>query len=145
VSSNEGPPGAELPGEGTDPAAPAAPSADLLLWRRVACGLMGLQAAGLALVALSALVLLVTGGVQVAQNALLLGIFTILAALGVGFVARELLRGHARVRTAALFWQLLLLLISFSVFGAGSKVLAVGLAVLAVATAVATVGATRQA
>jgi hypothetical protein len=115
-----------------------------MLWRRVACALMGLQAAGLALVALSALVLLVTGGAQVARNEALLGVFTIMAALGVAFVARELLRGHARVRTAALFWQLLLLLISFSVFGAGSKVLAVGLGVLAVATAVAVVGATRN-
>ena len=127
------------------PPAGLEPRADLLLWRRVAFVLMGLQAVGLAVVALSALVILVTGSAQVARNEALLGVMLALGALGVGFVARELLRGRPRVRTAAVFWQVLLLLLVPNMWNAGSKVLAIGVLVLAVATAVAAVRATSKA
>jgi hypothetical protein len=116
-----------------------------MLWRRLACALMGVQVAGLVVVALSALAIMLFGGSQGARNEALLGIMVVLAALALGFVARELLRGNSRVRTAAVFWQVLLLLLVPNMWGAGSKVLAVAVLVLAVTTGFAAVKATSAA
>ncbi|WP_426566049.1 hypothetical protein ACPPVT_05655 [Angustibacter sp. McL0619] len=134
----------ENPGVGDDPGARGDARADVLFWRRLASLLMGLQALALGAVALWALALLVIGGSSTVQNDALLGILLAVGALGVGFVARELLRGHSRVRTAALFWQVLLLLLVPSIWHAGNQVLAVGVLVLAVATGVTVVAATSS-
>ncbi|MFC6009018.1 hypothetical protein [Angustibacter luteus] len=127
--------------EGDD--APAAASAAPLLWRRLACGLVGLQAVLLALGALISLLNLLTGG-DWQSNALVGGLF-LLTALGLLLIARELLRGHARVRTPGVFFQALLLLLVPSMWSAGNPLLAAGVGVLAGTAVVSIVLATRRA
>jgi hypothetical protein len=139
----------QTPGGEATPADPtsaepteSATSAAVLVWRRLACGLVGLQALFLALAGLYSLVVLLTGGDWL--NNLLVGGLFVLCALALGFIARELLRGHRRVRTPGVFFQALLLLLVPSMWSAGNPVLAAGVGLLAGLAVVSIVLATRR-
>ena len=126
------------------PDAEPAPDDPRRRWRLAGCALVGLQAAVLAGIAIFALVVLLLGRTSSARNDALVGCMLAIGALGLAYVAREVLRGNARVRVPALLWQVLMALLVPGMWTAGSQVQAVVVALVAVATSVAVLRATAE-
>ena len=124
-------------GEGVDSSAADDTPVDQRPWRRLGAGLAVLEA--LPALGLAALYLgeLATSRATVVRNAAMLAV--LLGAVGVGllFVARGLLAGRRWARSPAVTWQILLLAVAWYVVSSGHLVAGLGVAAVAVLTAVA--------
>jgi hypothetical protein len=111
-------------------------------WRRLAAGLV-LVEAGAALVGAGIyLVELLTATATVLRNVLMLVILFGLIGLGLLLVGRGLLGGRRWARSPAVTWQVLLLAVAWYVQSAGHLLAGLAVAVLAVVAAVAAVRGT---
>jgi hypothetical protein len=111
-------------------------------WRRVAAGLV-LVEAGAALVGAGIyLVELLTATATVRRNVAMLVVLLGLLGIGLLLVARGVLSGRRWARSPAVTWQVLLLAVAWYVVSAGHLLAGVVLAVVAVVAAVAAVRGT---
>jgi hypothetical protein len=111
-------------------------------WRRLAAGLVLIEA-GAALVGAGIyLAELLTATATVPRNVLMLLVLLGLIGLGLLLVARGLLGGRRWARSPAVTWQALLLAVAWYVAAAGHLLAGLAVAGLAVVTAVAAVRGT---
>jgi hypothetical protein len=111
-------------------------------WRRLAAGLVLIEA-GAALVGAGIyLAELLTATATVPRNVLMLLVLLGLIGLGLLLVARGLLGGRRWARSPAVTWQALLLAVAWYVGAAGHLLAGLAVAGLAVVTAVAAVRGT---
>jgi hypothetical protein len=111
-------------------------------WRRLAAGLV-LVEAGAALVGAGIyLAELLTATATVPRNVLMLVVLLALIGLGLLLVARGLLGGRRWARSPAVTWQVLLLAVAWYVVAAGHLLAGLAVAALAVVAALAAVRGT---
>jgi hypothetical protein len=113
-------------------------------WRLLGCGLLSFQAAALTVLAVVQAVAAAIGEGVVLRNEIMLVVTLLVAAAGLVVVAVGVLHGRTAVRTAGVFWQILLLAVVWFQWKAGLHLVALVVLVVAVAAAVSIVQATRQ-
>ena len=131
------------PPDASSPVTPPAPPA-AKRWQRIGTGLVAVEALAPLVAAVTLLVQLLGGSGVVARNELMVIGLCVVAAAGLAVVARGVWRANRAVRTAGVFWQVLMLGVVPAMWQAGQQVLAVAVVGYVALTAFAIVVGTGE-